>query len=69
VGEIGELLLAEDGKIESAVINVGGFLGMGEKPVAVTFEELQLLRNEDGELRVYIDATKENLEAQPEYQG
>ena len=37
VGEISELILSEDGKqIEKAVIDVGGFLGMGEHSVAVT---------------------------------
>ena len=42
VGEIGELLLTDDGKMDRAVIDVGGFLGLGEKAVAVTFEELQI---------------------------
>lgn len=69
VGEIGQLLLSDSGKIDQAVINVGGFLGLGEKPIAVTFEELQLLTNASGDLRVYIDATQEALEAQPEYEG
>jgi len=70
VGEIGELLMNEDGKVEQIVINVGGFLGLGEKPVAVTFEELNVLRDKDGdEYRFYIDSTQEALEAQPEYEG
>lgn len=69
VGEIGELLLTDDGKMDRAVIDVGGFLGLGEKEVAVTFEELQIKRSEDGALRVYIDSTEELLEQQPEYQG
>lgn len=70
VGEINRLVLNDDGKIEKVVIDVGGFLGIGEHPVAVTFEELEILRSEDGsDFRVYIDATQENLESQPEYQG
>ncbi|MCX7559271.1 PRC-barrel domain-containing protein [Sulfitobacter sp. F26204] len=70
VGEIGELLLTDDGKMDRVVIDVGGFLGMGEHHVAVTFEELQIVRMEDGsDLRVYIDSTQETLEQQPEYQG
>lgn len=67
VGEISELLL-EDGKLTRAVIDVGGFLGIDEKPVAVAFDKLQILKNENGDdLRVYIDSTQESLEAQPEY--
>lgn len=70
VGEIDSIVLTDDGKVEKVVINVGGFLGLGEKPVAVTFDELQVLRNVDGdETRIYIDSTQEALEAQPEYEG
>lgn len=71
IGEVEELLLSEDGSmIEQVVIEVGGFLGMGEHEVAVTMEELHIMRSDDGdEFRVYIDATEEELEAQPEYEG
>ena len=70
VGEIDSLLMGDAGKISEAVINVGGFLGLGEKPVAVSFDELQVLRNaDDGDVRVYIDSTKSKLEALPEHEG
>jgi hypothetical protein len=70
VGEIGSLVMGDDGKVAEVVINVGGFLGLGEKPVAVTWDELQVMKAADGEdFRIYIDSTKEALEAQPEYQG
>jgi hypothetical protein len=70
VGEIDTLLIGDDGKIDRVVINVGGFLGLGEKPVAVTFDELQILKNVEGDdVRIYIDSTEERLESQPEYQG
>lgn len=70
VGEIGDLLMSDDGKINEVVINVGGFLGLGEKPVAVSFDELQVLKTVDGdELRIYIDSNEEKLEALPEYKG
>ncbi len=68
VGEISELLLTEDGKIEAAVIDVGGFLGIGERPVKVGFDQLSIQRqNEGGGVRVYIDASEESLEQLPEY--
>ncbi|RVT82759.1 PRC-barrel domain containing protein [Rhodobacteraceae bacterium CCMM004] len=70
VGEIGSLILSDDGKtIERVVIDVGGFLGIGEKPIAVTLDELQILRSADGDVRVYIDSTEEALEQQPAYEG
>lgn len=70
VGEIGELILADDGKIDGAVIDVGGFLGMGEHHVKVDFDQLSIQRETNGSaVRVYIDASQESLEALPEYEG
>lgn len=70
VGEVDSLVMGDDGKVAEIVINVGGFLGLGEKPVAVTFDELQILKNVEGDdFRIYIDSTQESLEAQPEYKG
>ncbi len=69
VGEIDRLIMSADGKVEQVVINVGGFLGLGEKPVAVTFDELQILKNADGtDYRIYIDSSEEALKSQPEFQ-
>lgn len=70
IGEVSELILSQNGTIENVVIDVGGFLGIGEKRVAVTYDELSILRSDDGgSFRVYIDATQESLEAQPTYDG
>jgi len=41
VGEISELVIDTEGEITDVVIEVGGFLGLGEKPVAVKFGELR----------------------------
>lgn len=69
VGEIHSLVVGDDGKVNEVVLDVGGFLGMGEKSVAVTFDELQILQETDGDdLRIYIDSTEEALKAQPEFE-
>ncbi|MEJ6395981.1 PRC-barrel domain-containing protein [Gymnodinialimonas sp. 2305UL16-5] len=68
VGEVGSLLLSDDGTIDQLIIDVGGFLGIGEHEVAVTLDELTILQSE-GDVRVYIDATQETLEQQPAYDG
>lgn len=67
VGDINDLILGPDGKIANAVIGVGGFLGMGEKLVAVAFSDLQLNRDADGSMRVTINSTKEALESAPDF--
>ncbi|ACA16141.1 PRC-barrel domain protein [Methylobacterium sp. 4-46] len=40
VGKIEDLLVTEDGRVRAVVIGVGGFLGLGEKKVAVPFDTL-----------------------------
>ncbi len=70
VGEIDRLILDTNGKIKNAVLDIGGFLGLGEHPIAVTMDELTILREDDGDsVRVYIDGTQEELSKQPKYQG
>jgi putative membrane protein len=41
IGDINEVLIDREGKVEGVVIGVGGFLGMGERDVAVPFNALQ----------------------------
>ncbi|QIE56207.1 PRC-barrel domain containing protein [Pikeienuella piscinae] len=70
IGEIDKLLLAQDGKVSSVLVDVGGFLGMGEKPVSLPFSKLKVMQNEDGdEVRVVVDQTRESLEAMPDYKS
>lgn len=67
VGDISELILDDSGKVEHAVIGVGGFLGIGEKLVAVSFSDLNITRQEDGSARVTMNTTKEALQNAPDY--
>lgn len=67
LGEIGDVILTADGEIEAYVVDVGGFLGLGEKPVALDANELQIMRNGDGEHRIFTQFTQEQLEQQPAY--
>ena len=63
IGKITNLILSDDGKVEAAVIKVGGFLGLGGKTVAVTYDSLNIARNEKGDAidHVTIAATKDDL--------
>jgi sporulation protein YlmC with PRC-barrel domain len=67
IGDINDLILASDGQITSAVIGVGGFLGMGEKLVAVPFSDLKFGRDSSGNARVSLSSTKEALEKAPDF--
>ena len=61
IGEINDLVLSPEGTIDAVIIGVGGFLGIGEKDVAVKFSDLQIEPQADGEVRLVVPATKEVL--------
>ena len=64
IGKIEDVLLGQDGKISTLIVGVGGFLGAGEKDVAVNFSDVKQTMKND---KVYLtmDATKDALKAAP----
>lgn len=70
VGKIDNLIVDDRGAITEVIIDFGGFLGMGTSQVSVGFDELTILADEGRtDVRVYIEATKEQVQAQPKYQA
>ena len=57
IGTVDELVLNPDGKVADVVLGVGGFLGAGEKHVAVPMAELKRGKNE----HFVLAATKDSL--------
>ena len=45
LGDINELILDKNGKVNAVVIGVGGFLGMGEHDIAVTMDKLKFVED------------------------
>lgn len=50
------------------VIDVGGFLGIGAKPVAVPVSQMDFMKDEDGDVHAVTAWTKDQLKAMPEHQ-
>jgi hypothetical protein len=69
IGEIDDMLIDGSGRVMAAVVGVGGFLGMGERKVAVTFRSFAMTREANGDPRMVVDVTKANLQAAPEYKA
>ncbi|MER8699336.1 PRC-barrel domain-containing protein [Mesorhizobium sp. M0768] len=67
VGEIGDIVLGGDKKVDAVIIDVGGFLGIGEKEVAVGMDNLKFMTDKNGKRYLYTNFTKEQLEAQAPY--
>lgn len=55
------------GAVTDVVIDVGGFLGIGTKPVLVSVDQLNLMWDEDGNVHGVTSWTKEQLKNLPEH--
>lgn len=67
IGDINELLVNKDGQVTAVVVGVGGFLGVGEKNVALGLQELNVQRK-DGEVeKITVSYTKEQLNNAPAF--
>lgn len=69
IGDINNLVIGENGQVVAVVIGVGGFLGIGEKNVAVNYSELEWVVAEDNTERYILPTTKEALEAAPDFRA
>jgi sporulation protein YlmC with PRC-barrel domain len=62
IGEISDVLVGKDGRVEAFIVSVGGFLGMGEKDVAVPFSAVRATEK-NGKWYLTMSATKDSLKA------
>ncbi|MFQ0813327.1 photosystem reaction center subunit H [Brucella anthropi] len=67
IGTVGDVLMTADGQTEAFVVDVGGFLGINSKPVAVSIANLDVATGKDDKVNVFTQFTKEQLQAQPAY--
>jgi sporulation protein YlmC with PRC-barrel domain len=64
IGEIKSVYIGPDGKVDSLIVRVGGFLGVGEREVRLAWSDLKISDNSE---KVVLDITKDELKAKPEY--
>jgi len=66
IGEVNDMIISGDGNVEAVILGVGGFLGIGEKDVAVNTNAIQMVQDGDAQ-RLVVQASKEALEQAPSY--
>ncbi len=67
IAEVSDLVLTSDGQVTDVVLDVGGFLGIGARTVAIPMDRLTVAQADGGAVRLWVDMSKEELEALPEY--
>ena len=70
IGSISDLILSKDAKnVDGFVIGVGGFLGIGEKSVALKLDKLKMASGADGAMELSMDMTKDELRNTPTFKS
>jgi sporulation protein YlmC with PRC-barrel domain len=64
IGEVMDVLIGPSGQVSTVIVGVGGFLGAGEKDVAVNFNSIQKTMK-DNKVYLTMDATKDALKNAP----
>jgi sporulation protein YlmC with PRC-barrel domain len=68
IGSVNDLIMKKDGGLVAAVVGVGGFLGIGEKNVAVPMDKITVAQNtQDGSVKLTTSETVDSLKAAPEF--
>ena len=66
IGKISDLVLDDQNRVVAAVLSVGGFLGIGDKNVAVAWDELKIEKRDDEQVAL-VTLSKEQLKSAPEF--
>ena len=66
IGDVDDVLIDKEGNVTALIIGVGGFLGMGEKDVAIPFSDLRA-SEKNNKWYLVLNATKDALKTAPGY--
>jgi len=66
IGDVNDIIV-DDGRVTAIIFGVGGFLGIGEKEVSMTPDQVKRMVHSDGETYFTVNSTKDQLQAAPEY--
>ena len=69
VGTVADLIIDADGHLAQIIAEVGGFLGLGAREVALDRSQVDIEAEGEADIRITLAMTLEELEAMPEYEG
>jgi hypothetical protein len=67
IGRIVDVIVDRRGKIRAALIDFGGFLGVGSRKIAIDWDALNFTPGENGRSVITLDLTRDQMKAAPEY--
>lgn len=69
IGTVSNLLLDNEGQVVAVVVGVGGLLGIGERDVAIAWDQVERRMDDDDDVTLWVDLTEEHLRDAPQYES
>ena len=70
IGSISDLIVSKDGRnVQGFVIGVGGFLGIGERNVALQMDKLKIASAADGSVKLTMDLKRDEIANAPVFRS
>ncbi len=67
IGRVVDVLVDHNGRARAAIIDFGGFLGVGSRKIAVDWDALKFVPTDDGRNAITLDLTRDQMKAAPEF--
>jgi hypothetical protein len=67
MGRVIDVLVDQTGRVRAAIIDFGGFLGVGSRKIAVDWNALHFSPDKD-HYRIILELTRDQVKSAPEYQ-
>ncbi len=67
MGRIIDVIVDESGRVRAAIIDFGGFLGVGSRKIAVDWNALHFSPDKEHD-KIILELTRDQVKAAPEYQ-
>ena len=67
MGRIVDVIVDRNGQVRAAIIDFGGFLGVGSRKIAVAWNALRFLPDAKNVERIGLELTRDQVQGAPEY--
>ena len=67
IGEIEDVIFDNNRNLRAVIVSVGGFLGIGERHIAIDPSSMVVSRNEDGDVEANVNTNRDDLRNAPEF--
>ena len=68
MGRVVDVIVDRSGRVRAAIIDFGGFLGVGSRKIAVEWNALHFPPPGQADAKISLDLTRDQVKAAPEYQ-